>query len=1517
MLAGFLAAVVFSTQFVWSGLAARRSRSEQINPQVTSLEKLPPIATSGPVLATIPAVRYSAFQAAPFQGCTINCTATVPETGASGVGIPFQATAPTTGCTTQPSYQWSFGDGTPNSSEQNPSHTYASAGSYTWTLTTTVSSGSTMIDTVAGGLGEGNPARQAPFRTLAAITRDPQNRGVYVVDTDSSLTLIRFVNTGNAAVTVAGVTIAPGTVRAIAGGGLDLGDNVPALSAELGAVTGLAASADGNLLFFIAQQDAAVRAVNVSGSSQTVGGQTVAAGRVGTLAGNLGTSLSGIAVQASTGDVFICDASADINKVFRINPQGQSAAFAGNSATTKATDAFSAGAALSIPLLQPRGVKVEDNGSVLIADTGHGRVIRVTGGAASLVRQFTINDDTVNPYPTGLALFGGNAYTATGNEQTVYRITGGSALIAGTVANGKGVSCDYSASNCGDGGPASGSGFNLLGSTGTPPLAGIESDANGLFVLDQGVSGRGRIRYINLTGGTVNVAGTNVPAGAIETIGGTGQSGPYDGGLATGATFNTPTGVAVDGNGNLWITDTISAKIRFVNRGGAPTTIFAGTPAQQAVPAGGIVTVNKDVGGGAGDGVPVNQGAFDSPQGLFITSQGIYVADSRSGPAVPPQTFNSRRTSLIRFINTTNGNVTLFGGSASPIVVQPGHVAKIAGGGENANSNGDGGFATSAKFIGASDLVVTANGTIYVTDVGQKAVRRIDGSTGVASSVGNLGSKQFTGVGLDGQGRLHIANFDDGTVVRENTAGSGTFTTIATGLNKPRDVAVTSDGTAYVTVGLTRIGAGAVNNHQIVQIPPGGAATVLGGSVAGFSGDGGPISGALFNMSPSALVVGPGTENQLPQTVNITSNGAEVLFTDSNNNRVRRISPSVTTCTKTGTITIQGNNPTPVIAELNPAGANQNSGALTLTVNGTGFIPASVVRWKGEDRATTFVNATQVTAQITATDTLVAGAAAVTVFNPAPGGGASNAANFNVIAPNPVPAVTAINPNTAMEGSAAFTISVTGNNFVNGAVVRWDGGNRQTTFVSPTQLTAQILASDLVGPGVAAVTIFNPTPGGGVSNAVNFTITSNQNPLPALTNMTPSSASAGAAQFNLSLMGNNFVSGSKVRWNTTIELATTVVGATQLTAVVPANLVAAAGTAQVSVFNPMPGGGSSAPLTFTINPLNANNPTIVSLNPGSVATGGPGFNLGVSGTNFVSGSRVRIGNTERATTFVGSTQLTAAILASDIAAAGSFDITVVNPGVATPSNAVKLTVAAPVASVSAASFLGQSIAADSIVAAFGSGLATGVEVASSTPLPTTLLGTTVKVKDAAGTERTAPLFFVAPTQINYLVPTGTGDGVATVTVTLNNTVVGIGTLTIAKVAPGLISQNSNGAGVAAAVALRIRGNAQTFDPVAMLQGGAFVPAPIDLGPEGDIVYLLLYGTGIRARSSAGGISVRLGDVTKTLSSANFEDGFAAPGFFGLDQVNVVLPRTLIGKGTMDVVLTVDGKVANTVQIAIK
>ena len=115
---------------------------------------------------------------------------------------------------------------------------------------------------------------------------------------------------------------------------------------------------------------------------------------------------------------------------------------------------------------------------------------------------------------------------------------------------------------------------------------------------------------------------------------------------------------------------------------------------------------------------------------------------------------------------------------------------------------------------------------------------------------------------------------------------------------------------------------------------------------------------------------------------------------------------------------------------------------------------------------------------VLAQDITETGTISVNVQNPQPGGGTSNSLNINIV--NPSPTVTTISPNSASLGGQAFALTVNGTNFVPGATVQWNGANRITTFVSSTQLTAQIPATDIATGGTATVRVVNPAPGGGI-----------------------------------------------------------------------------------------------------------------------------------------------------------------------------------------------------------------------------------------------------------------------------------------------------------------------------------------------------------------------------------------------------------------------------------------------------
>jgi uncharacterized protein (TIGR03437 family) len=261
----------------------------------------------------------------------------------------------------------------------------------------------------------------------------------------------------------------------------------------------------------------------------------------------------------------------------------------------------------------------------------------------------------------------------------------------------------------------------------------------------------------------------------------------------------------------------------------------------------------------------------------------------------------------------------------------------------------------------------------------------------------------------------------------------------------------------------------------------------------------------------------------------------------------------------------------------------------------------------------------------------------------------------------------------------------------------------------------------------------------------------------------------------------------------------------------------------------------------------------------------------------------------------------------------TFEVKVTDGNTCVGLKTYTITVIPSVATVSAASFASSvALAPETIVAGFGTGLSVNVVVATDTPLPTQLDGSEVVVRDAAGVDRNAPLFFVAPTQINYLIPIGTANGEATISVRRSGTVVAQGRVQIESVSPGLFTANASGTGVPSAVALRVVGAVQTFESIYSTQSGQPVATPINLGPAGDDVYLILFGTGIKG-AVAGTVSATIGGTpTQILGIA------AAPGFVGLDQINVgPIPRSLIGRGTVDVVLTVGAKTANTVTINIQ
>ncbi len=320
---------------------------------------------------------------------------------------------------------------------------------------------------------------------------------------------------------------------------------------------------------------------------------------------------------------------------------------------------------------------------------------------------------------------------------------------------------------------------------------------------------------------------------------------------------------------------------------------------------------------------------------------------------------------------------------------------------------------------------------------------------------------------------------------------------------------------------------------------------------------------------------------------------------------------------------------------------------------------------------------------------------------------------------NPAPSVQSLSPGSAAAGSNGFTLTISGANFLSSSTVTWNGQSRKTTFVSSSQLTIPVAASDLSASGSISVVVTNPSPGGGQSSA-NFTI--NAPPVPAVISVSPNTLGAGTAAITLTVSGSGFVMNSVVQWNGSAR-PTTYVSNTQLSVNIPASdLVNAVSSLPVSVMTPSPGGGTSN--TVPVAVVSPALPTITSLSPAQAVLGGPAFTLTVNGTNFVGGANVYWNGISRVTQFVSSTQLTASILASDIALpapSNSASITVENPtpnaGISAPAT---LTLDNPAATITSLTPNSSLAGAPASVTIAGSQFISGAAVQfGSQVLPTT------------------------------------------------------------------------------------------------------------------------------------------------------------------------------------------------------
>ena len=249
--------------------------------------------------------------------------------------------------------------------------------------------------------------------------------------------------------------------------------------------------------------------------------------------------------------------------------------------------------------------------------------------------------------------------------------------------------------------------------------------------------------------------------------------------------------------------------------------------------------------------------------------------------------------------------------------------------------------------------------------------------------------------------------------------------------------------------------------------------------------------------------------------------------------------------------------------------------------------------------------------------------------------------------------ITSLNPSSVATADPfpTVTLQVNGSGFTPGAVVQWNETPLATTFVSSSQLTASVPHSLYQTPGTAIVTVVS---GGATSNSATFTIVL----APLITSTIPTFAVAGSPGFTVTVNGTGFVAGATVQLGG-LDLVTTYLSSSQLTAFVPASAISSPGAPFLTVINPS--GYNGGLDTF---PIYAAGVSISSLDPPSTAAGYPfpTFQMTVNGSGFANGAMVEWNGSPLATTFVSFTQLTASVPGADVATPGTATVTVVSGG---------------------------------------------------------------------------------------------------------------------------------------------------------------------------------------------------------------------------------------------------------------
>ena len=855
-------------------------------------------------------------------------------------------------------------------------------------------------NSTASSLGDGGAATSAQITGPQGLAFD--NAGNLYI---ASLSRVRMVAANM------------GMISTFAGNGTFgySGDGGPATSATVEYPNAIALDGAGNLYFTDAGADV-VRKVTKAGIISTIAGKgpsgyTTSIGDGGPATNAILSYPDGIAVDIS-GNLFVADTFNDEIREVTASDQiiHRVIGFAGGACVTLSGDG---GPAASSGICSPYGITIDAAGNFYIAEAGISRVRKVTATALPPTAKTAAPVFDVQP----------GTY-ATPQLVSITSSTPGAAIYVTL-----------------DGHDPLTIGAQFLG-----PL-----DVSGSIILKAVAVAPG---YLTSDATTASYTITAPPPAVITTVAGTDTGTATPGAPATSENFGWLTGLAVDGNGNVYIPDENHSVVWMVSATTGQANIVAGTMNQA---------------GEAGDNGPATTAQLYGPSHVALATNGdFYITESYSR----------------KIRKVSGGIITTYAGGA------------------NYGSLGDGGPATSALLLNPQGIAVDGSGTLYIADSNEQRVRKVttDGIINTAAGGGTSGLGDGgpatsatlmspVDVAVDGAGNLYIADQYAGRV-RKVTAASGVISTYAgsgisgsSGDGLPATkaeidpVAVTVDSKGNVFFANYPYTVRVVDPaSQVVE-------TVAGSGYGGFSGDGGSATLAT-TLIPISVA---------------TDKAGSLYFADELNLRIRKV-------TFSGSPVMQAATPT-----FSPASGTYSTAQTVMIADAT---PGAKIYYT-TDGSTPTTGSTLYSTPITvSTSQMIQAMAAATGFLPSQV--ASGAYTIN-LPNNPSPGLASLSPAVKSAGSAAFTLTVTGSGFVSTSTVYWGNTALTTQYVDASTLTAQVTSRTIATAGVSPVTVQSPSPGGGTSNSLKFEVDTAGSTPPSFGTTTATVTAGSSATYSVNL----------------------------------------------------------------------------------------------------------------------------------------------------------------------------------------------------------------------------------------------------------------------------------------------------------------------------------------------------------------------------------------------------------------